>query len=50
MTLLSGNPDGFSITKDKKREQQINDLLLSGYEMNSKNRYFPIYKEQKHTT
>jgi hypothetical protein len=28
MKLLSSNPDGFSLVKDKK-EQQINDLLLS---------------------
>jgi hypothetical protein len=27
MTLLSGNPDGFQLLKDKDKEQQINDLL-----------------------
>ena len=28
MTLLSGNPDGFQLLKDKEKEQQVNDLLL----------------------
>jgi hypothetical protein len=27
MKLLSGNPDGFQLLKDKEKGQQINDLL-----------------------
>ena len=32
MTLLSGNLDGFAVVQNKK-EQQINDLLLSKYHL-----------------
>jgi hypothetical protein len=52
MKLLSGNPDGLAFIlslQRTKKEQQINDLLLSSYGMNSKSLYFAKYKKTNPT-
>jgi hypothetical protein len=53
MTLLSGNPDGFAFIlklQSPNKEQQINDLLLSGYSKNSKTAIYPYAKTKTHIT
>jgi hypothetical protein len=50
MKLLSGKPDGFAFIlklQSPNKEQQINDLLLSGYSKNSKGTIYPYAKAKK---
>ena len=46
MKLLSGNPDGFAyiLMQSPNKEQQVTDLLLSGYSKNSKRAIYPYAK------
>ena len=47
MKLLSGKPDGFAFMlklQSPNKEQQINDLLLSGYSKHSKGAICPYAK------